>query len=190
MINRIAFQNRLNTYNLFKQVNPFQLRGCMAIIDEFENRKDLTDNRWLAYMLATTYHETARTMEPIEEYGKGRGRKYGQKIKQSGKPYNTPDQLYYGRGFVQLTWYENYERFGKLLKINLLEEPYLAMRAEISTKILFEGMIHGLFTGKKLSHYLNADKSDFIGARKIINGTDKAELIAKYAERFLNCIDS
>ena len=88
MINRIAFQNRLHTYNLFTKANNQQLAGMNAILDEWESKPSLyLDKRWLAYMLATTYHETAKTMWPIEEFGKGKGRAYGLKIKQNKEPY-------------------------------------------------------------------------------------------------------
>lgn len=153
----------------------------------------LTDVRWLAYMLATSYHETARTMQPIEEYGKGRGRPYGKKLKHSRKPYTSPDKLYYGRGDVQLTWYENYELMGKLLNIPLLQQPELALRPDISAKIMIEGMTKGKsnrgdFTGVSLENYFNSFKDDPINARRIINGLDKASLIAGYHKKFLDAI--
>jgi len=189
MINRIAFQNRLHTYNLFTKANNQQLAGMNAILDEWESKPSLyLDKRWLAYMLATTYHETAKTMWPIEEFGKGKGRAYGLKIKQNKEPYETPDKLYYGRGFVQLTWYENYDKFGKKLKIDLLDNPSLALSLPISTKIMFLGMTQGLFTGVNLGRYFNDEREDWLSARKIINGMDKAELIANYAKKFHNCV--
>lgn len=151
------------------------------------------DIRWLAYMLATVYHETAATMYPIEEYGKGRGRVYGKKIKQSREPYEKPDQIYYGRGYVQLTWYENYERMGELLNLPLLEQPELALQPKIAADIMFEGMTKGSsgrgdFTGVSLENYFNATKNDPVNARRIINGLDKAELIAGYYYKFLEAI--
>ncbi|TOE35570.1 hypothetical protein CGJ43_25525, partial [Vibrio parahaemolyticus] len=57
--------------------------------------------QYLAYVLATTYHETGHTMKPIEEWGKGQGRPYGEPDPETG-------QTYYGRGYVQLTWLANY----------------------------------------------------------------------------------
>lgn len=144
-------------------------------------------------MLATSYHETAKTMQPIEEYGKGRGKPYGQKLRHDRKPYTFPDKLYYGRGDVQLTWYENYEAMGKLLGIPLLEQPELALVPEISAKIMIEGMTRGKsnrgdFTGVSLENYFNATKDDPVHARRIINGLDKANLIATYHNKFLTAI--
>jgi len=187
-MNEIAFQNRLKSYNLYANVNKYQLRGMLAIINEFEANKLLTDKRWLAYMLATVYHETAKTFEPIEEYGHGAGRLYGKKIKQNLKPYESPNKLYYGRGFVQLTWYENYDKFGKFLKIDLLNYPELALKLDISIDILFKGMTQGLFTGVNLARYFNDQREDWVNARKIINGLDKAEIISIYARKFMSCL--
>lgn len=140
-------------------------------------------------MLATTWHETATTMQPIEEFGKGKTKDYGRKLKMGGGPgkrvpYTTPDKLYYGRGLVQLTWHENYEKAGRALKMDLLNYPELVLQLNISVDILFLGMFEGWFTGKKLSDYIGA-KTNFVGARKIINGTDKATLIASYASIYL-----
>lgn len=169
-----------------------QVNGLNAILDEWE-RRGLTNLRWLAYMLATAFHETAKTMQPIEEYGKGANYKYGKKVKRSGVPYNTPDKIYHGRGYVQLTWFENYEQMGRLLKIDLLNKPELALDKGIAAEIMFEGMLKGYsnvgdFTGKCLEMYFNDTKEDWVGARRIINGTDKAELIAGYGKKFYEAL--
>ncbi len=57
------------------KISTKQFEGLDNIIKGFK-AKDLSDKRWLAYMLATVYHETAKTMQPIEEYGRGVGRDY------------------------------------------------------------------------------------------------------------------
>lgn len=145
-----------------------------AIIDEWE-RRNLTDLRWLAYMFATVLAECGRNMAPIDEIGKGRGHRYG-------VPVNG--RVYYGRGYVQLTWDYNYRKMGELLGVDLLGNPELALRPDIASKILFEGMIRGSFTGKKLSDYFNATKADWVNARRIINGTDRANEIAGYGRQF------
>jgi putative chitinase len=174
---------------LFKgKLNQSQVQGMESILITWET-EGLTDLRWLAYMMATTFHETAKTMQPIEEYGKGKGYRYGKKIKRSGIPYSLPDKIYYGRGYVQLTWYENYENMGRLLGVDLLNNPDLALQPVIASKIMFEGMTKGNsnfgdFTGKSLENYFNDKKEDWVNARRIINGTDKAELIAGYGKKF------
>jgi putative chitinase len=151
-----------------------QVAGIEAILDEAEKRGTMRAH--LAYMLATVYHETAHTMQPIEEYGRGKGRKYG-------VPAGPYGRVYYGRGFVQLTWLANYEKAGRKLGIDLVKFPERALELRIATAIMFDGMAEGWFTGKKLSDYDGA-RYDFINARRIINGTDRAEQIAKYARAF------
>lgn len=76
----------------------------------------------------------------------------------------------------------------KLLGKPLVESPELALNLDIATQILFKGMIKGMFTGKKLSNYFDTDTEDWVNARKIINGTDKADLIAGYGKKFLNAL--
>lgn len=128
-----------------------------------------------AYLMATAKHETADTMQPIAEYGKGKGKPYG-------KP-GRHGQAQYGRGYVQLTWDDNYERADEALGLNgaLLKDFNLAMQPTIAAKILVRGCSEGWFTGKKLADYL---PGDYRGARRVVNGLDKADLIAGYAREF------
>jgi hypothetical protein len=96
--------DKVNFYNcirstIFGKLSQKQVDSIEAILNECGGM----DNRQIAYILGTVYHETIRTMLPIEENGKGKGHIYGKKIKMSGKPYTYPDKIYYGRGFVQLT---------------------------------------------------------------------------------------
>lgn len=153
-----------------------------------------------AYILATIYHETAGTFLPIEEYGKGKTRKYGKVYDLNGtqvgycngetnKTYKISEypNLYYGRGYVQLTWYDNYKRFSDLLGIDILTFPKKACEIDTATKITVLGMNKGLFTGYSLKRAFKFGLTDaeWINARKIINGKDKAEKIAKEAKIFL-----
>ena len=191
-MNRQAFFDEIRHSLFSDRITQNQIDGLNFKLTAWE-KSGLTDIRWLAYMLATSYHETAQTMQPIEEYGKGRGKPYGQKLRHDRKPYTFPDKLYYGRGDVQLTWYENYEAMGKLLGIPLLEQPELALVPEISAKIMIEGMTRGKsnrgdFTGASLENYFSATKDDPVHARRIINGLDKANLIAGYHDKFLTAI--
>jgi predicted chitinase len=165
-----------------------QVDGIEAILTAIENA-GITDERKTAYILATIFHECAKTMQPIAEFGKGAGRDYGKKLKMGGGPgkripYNTPDELYYGRGYVQLTWYENYENMGRLLHVDLLNIPELALEPAIAAAIMIKGMTGGLFTGRSLSEFMSDDHTDWVNARKIINGLDHAETIAGYAKVF------
>lgn len=191
-MNRQTFISLITPALFSGRITQSQIEGIDFKLAAWE-KSGLTDIRWLAYMLATSYHETAKTMQPIEEYGKGRGKPYGQKLRHDRKPYTFPDKLYYGRGDVQLTWYENYEAMGKLLGIPLLEQPELALVPEISAKIMIEGMTRGKsnrgdFTGVSLENYFNATKDDPVHARRIINGLDQAQKIAVHYYKFLEAL--
>lgn len=177
MITQKTFYDSIRS--LFGKITEKQLEGMEAILAEWAKR-GLTDLRWLAYIFATAYHETARTMQPIAEYGKGLGKKYHNPDPKTGK-------IYYGRGHVQLTWNTNYKKFADLLHIDLYNNPELALQMDVSVQIMFEGMINGLFTGKELNDYFNST-TDWINARRIINGTDKAKTIADYAETFYKAL--
>lgn len=190
---------------LFKSLTFKQHDGIAAIIDEW-NRRGMYhpvpiffDTRALAYILATVYHETARTMQPIEEYADKDRNKDGtpdnfEKYDTLKSLGNTPEKdgdgtLYRGRGFVQITGKANYEKLEKMLHIPLLAHPELASNLLYATQILFEGMGQGLFTGRKLFDYINQERCDYKMARRIINGQDKAELIAEYANKFNKAIN-
>lgn len=131
----------------------------------------------LAYLLATAYWETARTMKPVAEA-------YWVKNAETWRKKNLRYYPWYGRGYVQLTWEANYKKASEKLGVDLIKNKDLAMDPVIAAKIAIQGMIEGWFTGKKLSDYITLHKSDFIGARKIINGTDKDKEIAKIAQDY------
>jgi hypothetical protein len=144
---------------------------------------------WLAYGFATAWHEAR--LKPIEEIGAGAGKAYGKKGKYG--------QAQYGRGLVQLTWDVNYEwadeacaNAGLIVKGAILKNFALVMRPDIATFILVTGMEGGHFTGKSLADYIGprGTAEQFMQARRIINGMDKAQLIAGYAEAFQDAIDA
>lgn len=184
MINRKFFFDHAKL-NLFGgKLTTNQVNGLTTILDEWEKNYAHNDDRWLAYMLATAHHETGRTMQPIEEWGKGKGLPYGKQLKMSRQPYTDTTELFYGRGFVQLTWYENYAKAGQKLGTDFLHHAAGVLELSNATKIMFFGMMEGWFTGAKLSKYFNATTEDWKNARRIINGIDKADLIKEYAMKY------
>jgi hypothetical protein len=142
----------------------------------------------MAYGLATAFHETAQTMMPITEYGpKSYFDKYEPETKIGKSLGNTKrgdGYLYRGRGFVQITGRRNYTFVGGKIGFPLDREPELALDWAIARKIAREGMLNGWFTGKKITDYVNSAKTDYVNARRVINGTDKAQTIAGYAKKF------
>lgn len=144
-----------------------------------------------AYVLATAYHESAATMKPVREAlaktDAGAIAALNKAWKAGKLPWVKSDYWsggYFGRGYVQLTHKANYAYAGEQLGVPLAERPSLALEPDIAVKVLVNGMRDGWFTGKKLSDYITLQKSDFKGARRIVNGTDKADLIAGYAKEY------
>jgi len=141
----------------------------------------MTDLRWLAYLLATVYHECATKMWPVTEYG-------DQAYLESREYWP-----YIGRGFVQLTWRENYERASAILGLiddrDLVDHPDTALDSLIASRCLFRGCAEGWWTGKKLGDYFNEDTDDPVNARQIVNGNDRDELIAGYHDTFLAALE-
>lgn len=176
MFDRAKFFASVRARTLANQLKQLQVDGLNAILDEAERRR-MADSRPVSYILATTHHETAATMQPIREIGKGAGRAYGKPDQKTGK-------VYYGRGYVQLTWIDNYRTMGRLLGVDLVNEPDLALDPKIAAQILFEGMLRGSFTGRALGHYFTPTRTDWVGARRIINGTDRAARIADLARDY------
>ena len=197
----------------YKALSANDKAGMKYILDTVKTDADVTRITELAYMLATTKHETAHTFRAIGEYGKGSGRSYGAEI--SVSPTNAAKKTtiyknkYYGRGYVQLTWGYNYQRVDEKLghgtypnknktaaadynkgftisdaTKSIYLNPAKALEKENAYVAMVYGMQKGIFTGRKVSRYVNAVKTDYYNARRVINGTDKAAKIAAYAEDF------
>jgi len=169
-----------------------QVDNINVIIDEFRLYAGM-DYRHLAYVLATVHHETGGTMAPIREIGRGAGKDYGKKLKYGNGPgkrvaYTTPNHIFYGRGYPQLTWYENYEMATKNNNRgwDFLNNPDLMLSPGPSAWVLIYGMKYGMFTGYQLSDCINDAKTDFYHARKIVNGLEAATKIGALAGEFYN----
>lgn len=202
MINRKFFFDYARQTIFTGKLTQAQVTGLGFILDVWEKNHTKKDDRWLAYALATAFHETAFTMQPIREMG---GKDYFFRMYDPQSPLPKRAALarsmgakpgdgvvYYGRGYVQLTWRRNYELMGKTFKVDLSSNAAaadLALQPQLAAQIMFKGMEEGLFTGKKLADYFNGPKTqDWRNARRIINGNDHDQAIALYAQRFYACI--
>lgn len=175
MIDRKIFFDGIRAHPFDGNLTDGQVSGVSAILDEWE-RRALLDKRWLAYMLATVKWETANTMQPIREMGSAAYLR--------SKPYWP----WTGRGYVQLTWKTNYQKFHdrvlKQFNADIIVSMDLAMQPPIAAFIMFEGMLNGEFTGRKLADFFNPSTTDWYNARRIINGLDKAQQIAALGHEF------
>ena len=152
-----------------------QVDGLKAILRSLDVHGVL-DQEERAYVLATAYWETSRTMSPVRE---------AFWLSEKWRRNNLRYYPYYGRGHVQLTWKRNYEVFSKLLDIDLVNKPDLAMDPQTSAYVLVVGMKGGLFSpaAGPLSKYLGA-ASNWLGARKTVNGSDRKADIAAIGKKF------
>jgi predicted chitinase len=162
----------------------FQGGNRAATVEAIRNecaRQGVTMLEQIAYVLATVQHETADTFQPVREayYMGSNAETYRQKLRY---------YPYYGRGYVQLTWKENYSKYAALLGVDLVNDPDIALRPNVALFVLVHGMKTGAFTGRKLADCVTSSGFDFIKARGIINGTDKASLIAGYAQTWLSSL--
>jgi putative chitinase len=166
-----------------------QVAGAGKLMGFISADPAISDIRWAAYMLATVKHECADTWVPINERGSSDYfHKYEADTPLGHRLGNTQDGdgfRFRGRGYVQITGRANYDNLGRQIGLNdgLLKNPDQALDPQIAYKIMSLGMRKGCFTGKKLSDYINQNTSDYVNARRIINGTDQAERIAGYAAK-------
>jgi putative chitinase len=165
-MNEKYFYDRIRRAVFGGRLTAGQVEGVSKILAFRDQMWPGMSDDELAYVLATTVHETAHTMQPITERG-------SQKYLRS-KPYWP----WIGRGLVQITWERNYKLFR-------IDNPDDALKWPVALDVMFRGMVKGMFTGKKLADYIvPGRKPNYIGARRIINGTDRAKLVAGYAFSF------
>lgn len=194
LANPAGFFNAMRAGLLGPTLSRDEVEGCQAIIDAFDGMP----LSHAAYALATAYHETAGTMQPIKEYGgpKYFTQRYGIEganpslAKRLGNTVPGDGAKFAGRGYVQLTGRANYGKAQQLLGVPFLTSPDLAMQPKHAADIMRRGMIEGWFTGKRLSDYLNLQCEDPVGARRIINGTDRAKDIAGYYRQFAGALSA
>ena len=176
--------------------------GTDAILNYWNDHPELKDERWLAYILATAYHETARRMYPVREglasSDEGAVSILANSRCCSDKTYWRRDPVtgehYFGRGYVQLTWDYNYKRADERFEITDRDQsfywnPERVLEEDPSIAITYDGMIYGWYTGRCLLQYIQPGRQeDYINARRIINGMDRAGDIAELAVLFHRAI--
>lgn len=196
----------MNKELFFNQIRSSVFNGLLTqgvvdtvnIIFDSLDKYCITDYRQRAYVFATAFHESySRSLNPEwnavrEGWGKTDASAVAAvtslyKAGKISKNYALPQvngKSYFGRGFVQITHPGNYKTLGAKLGIKLYDKPELALDKKVAADIMVIGMKEGLFTGAKLSTYFTENKTDNKNARRIINGTDAADRIAGFAEKF------
>ncbi len=189
-----------------RELSTVKKENIFTITDAFELDDDMKSLRWLAYILATSMHESNDTFAPVVEgYWLTESRRLGTLYNYYKKnnpralktifPNGKREPAYYGRGrVVQLTHFNNYMNASLKIYGNniLLNDPDMIIHnSKCDLTVTFRGMLEGWFTGYSLPQFfpLNSNKANWVGARRIINGLDKARMIAKYAMKFYDCLE-
>ena len=188
----------------FGRLNQAQVDGIEATLNAFGDL-DITLRNQQAYVLATFWHETAATMQPITEYG---SRRYIEsrydpvrattpalraRAQRMGNRREGDGWKYRGRGPVQVTWHCNYKKVGELLGLDpewAVEHPEFMLDPALAYHGSILGMREGIFTGARLDHYLTPLLTQYISARRIVNGRDRAVTIAHHARQFEQALRS
>lgn len=146
-----------------------------------------------AYALATACHETAYTMQPVRE---------AFWLSENWRRAHLRYYPFYGRGYVQLTWKDNYDKADRELNLSgqLTSNLELALDPDIAARIMVRGMQEGWFAadrnGKRhtMARHLPANGAASVAqmtsARRIINGTDKNDKIAAEAMKFQQALQA
>lgn len=185
--------------------------GFDGIFDVWDSIELYDSLEWLAYELATAWHETGGTMLPVREGFKKTDKEAFDHVtaycKKKGitnyAARHTNGNSYYGRGYVQLTHAVNYQKMGDRLGLGttLYDTPDLVMEPKTAAMILIHGMMDGLFRPKygSLIDYFNSVDQHWFDARDLINGDKKAtpkwaggkqigSLVADYGVGFVSAL--
>lgn len=165
----------------YPTIRAFARRSVPIILQECNN-SGVTNLSQIAYILATAEHES-HLGEWMEEFASGWD--YEGRVGDLGNNQAGDGPLFKGRGFVQLTGRKNYTDWKSKLGIDIVSNPERVMEPEIAAKILVQGMRQGSFTDVSLDDRIG---NDFVGAREIINGTDRANQIAAIADEYLKVL--
>lgn len=186
-IDRQAFYDRVRDTLFGGSLSESQVKGMEGILDAAEEAGFTKgDEPYIAYPLATAYHETGKLMVPVREgFCKTDrcSRNAVAKLFRTGKitrNYALPHangNSYYGRGQVQLTHGDNYKRASNWVDVDLYAFPDMMLDPKISAKVLIHGMEIGAFrSNRSMNDYFEFGPPDYFNARDIINGDKNRRL--------------
>ena len=167
-----------------RAANPDVAEDVGRILSE-SRAQDLTPEQ-TAYVLASATHESGMGAY-MEEFASGAA------YEGRGDLGNTEPGdgvRFKGRGYVQITGRANYAEWSERLGVDLVGNPELAEDPDIAVKILVGGMKDGTFTGVGVGDFIDEGGADYVGARAVVNGSDRAALIAGYAEGYAAALAS
>ena len=190
--NEQAFFDELRNCGIFgSSLKPDQVKGLQTVCSAAKAAG--WPVAFTAYALATACHETAYTMQPVRE---------AYWLSENWRRNNLRYFPFYGRGYVQLTWKENYDKADRESNLNgqLSANLELALDPDIAARIMVRGMQEGWFAGDRngkrhtLARHLPANGAaslaQMTSARRIINGTDKNVKIAAEAIKFQKALQA
>lgn len=184
-INKSVFFDEVRKSPFPGKLTRSQVSGMESLLGVWSDLGG-SDYRHLAYILATIFHETGQKMQPVRE-GFAKTDAEARRIvsgREYGKPAGPYENVYYGRGDVQLTWIDNYRRMSDFVGVDLVANPDLALDNDISKKIVIVGMMNGMFTGRSLDEFIGPNREEPAEARQVVNGMDRADRIADYYRDF------
>jgi len=155
---------------------PYILAEC--------RKQGVTNKAQIAYILATATHESGAGAH-MEEFASGRAYEGRRSL---GNTQPGDGVRFKGRGYVQLTGRRNYTDWSRRLGMDLVSNPRAVENPQVAAKILVGGMMQGTFTGRGLGSYINNQKTDFVNARRTVNGTDRAGHIGDIARRLMGAM--
>jgi hypothetical protein len=198
----------------FPRLTAAQRGALDALLGFAESDPENVDLRWIAYMLATSRAEVGANYLPIRESGcvdgrnpvcralpNGNARSYGNPRRCPNLSRRPPvpcptgqnSHTYYGRGYVQLTHRGNYATLSARVGRGdeFVHDPEAVLDARTAYDVMSVGMREGLFTGKRLTEFINEDRLDYLNARRIVNPKDGGTFrpIARNAERFQRALE-
>lgn len=165
------------------RISPTQAAFLTPLVRELDKNSSLRPAA-KAYILATAHWETDN-FRTMEEYASGVAYENRADL---GNVEEGDGPRFKGRGHAQLTGRTNYSRMSDVFHVDMVANPHLAAYPSLAAKIIIYGMREGSFTGKKLDDYISDLFTDFRGARRIINGTDKAAEISALAQKYEQAI--
>lgn len=184
-----------------KRYRQAQVDGLNLIVATFEQLHPAGSLDWLAYILATAFHETGPRSDPL--HMTPRSEKYNPPEDMYFRRYDPPNRVatmlgnvqtgdglrFKGRGYVQITGRRNYGLAAGKLGLPLLQNPGMVMDPPVAAVVLVRGMAEGWFTGRKLSDYdFTVNDGAWERAREIVNGDDDAALIGGYGRAFARAL--